>query len=79
MPLVGDIIGNSLTPIDFSYFPQTFTTAEAVYEIRTSEFDFKPQLITIKGSAKPQKVDVRQFYDETFQDIEGEGDESYDG
>lgn len=52
-PMHGDIIGNSLTPIDFSYFPQTFTTAEAIYEIRTSEFDFEPQLITVKGSAVP--------------------------
>ena len=36
----GEIIGMGKTPFSFIYTPQTFTTAEAVYEIRTSEFDF---------------------------------------
>ena len=54
----GDIVGNTLTPIDFLYNPQTFTTAEAEFEIRTSEFDFEPQILRVVGSAKPQKIDV---------------------
>jgi hypothetical protein len=29
--LAGDIIGNQSNPITFSYFPSTFTTAEAEY------------------------------------------------
>jgi hypothetical protein len=60
----GDIIGNATTDIAFSYNPSTFTTAEACFEIRTSEFDFKPQTIRITGSAQPQKVmiDQQQYF-----------------
>lgn len=39
-PMSGEIMGMGKTPFSFIYTPQTFTTAEAVYEIRTSEFDF---------------------------------------
>lgn len=41
-PVSGDIIGNQDTKITFTYSPTTFTTADAEFEIRTSEFDFKP-------------------------------------
>lgn len=60
----GDIAGNSKTPLTFTYKPTSFTTAEAEYEIRTSEFDFEPQVIRIIGNAVPQKVDIRadMFY-----------------
>ena len=61
-PVSGDIIGNGRTEINFNYNPSTFTTAEAMFEIRTSEFDFKPQTIRITGSAQPQKIDAQQFY-----------------
>jgi hypothetical protein len=49
----GDIIGNTNTQITFTYSPGTFTTAEAEFEVRTSEFDFTPQIIRIVGSALP--------------------------
>ena len=39
-PAVGDIIGNSSTQITFAFTPHSFSTAEAEFEIRTSEFDF---------------------------------------
>lgn len=39
-PMVGDILGNTKTEIQFTYNPATFTTADAEFEIRTSEFDF---------------------------------------
>ena len=39
-PIQGDILGNRDTPIEFTYAPHSFTTAEAHYEISTSEFDF---------------------------------------
>jgi hypothetical protein len=39
-PVSGDIIGNQNTEITFTYGPTTFTTADAEFEIRTSEFDF---------------------------------------
>jgi len=55
-PMVGDIIGNSETNLTFTYNPSTFTTAEAEFEFRTSEFDFTPQIIRIVGSALPQRV-----------------------
>ena len=41
-PMSGDIIGNQRTVLNFTYSPSTFTTAEAVFELRTSQFDFKP-------------------------------------
>ena len=41
-PMSGDIVGNSNTQITFTYNPSTFTTAEAEFEVRTSEFDFTP-------------------------------------
>jgi len=50
-PMSGDIVGNSNTEITFSYNPTTFTTAEAEFEVRTSEFDFNPQIVRIVGSA----------------------------
>lgn len=40
-PAVGDIIGNSNTQITFTYSPTSFTTAEAEFELRTSQFDFE--------------------------------------
>lgn len=39
-PMSGDIVGNQTTKITFNYDPKTFSTAEAIYEVRTSEFDF---------------------------------------
>ena len=39
-PAAGDIIGMTSTQVSFQYTPQTFTTADAVFELRTSEFDF---------------------------------------
>lgn len=40
--MMGDIVGNSETNLTFIYNPTTFTTAEAEFEFRTSEFDFTP-------------------------------------
>ena len=51
--LLGDIYGNQSNPITFTYNPTTFTTAEAEFELRTSEFDFEPQVVRIVGSAIP--------------------------
>ena len=51
-PMAGELFGMGRTPFSFIYTPQTFTTAEAVFEIRTSEFDFEPQAITIVGNAQ---------------------------
>ena len=42
-PASGDIFGMSHTSVAFQYTPQTFTTADAVFELRTSEFDYKPR------------------------------------
>lgn len=52
-PISGDILGNQKTEIAFLYNPSTFTTADAEFEIKTSEFDFKPQIIRVLGSAVP--------------------------
>lgn len=52
-PMFGDLLGNTKTQINFTYSPSTFTTAEAEYQIRTSEFDFQPQTIRLLGSAVP--------------------------
>jgi hypothetical protein len=52
-PMVGDIIGNTSTTLTFTYTPTTFTTADCEFEIRTSEFDFTPQVIRVLGSATP--------------------------
>ena len=52
-PANGDLYGNSNTQITFIYNPTTFTTADAEFEIRTSEFDFKPQVVRVLGSATP--------------------------
>lgn len=52
-PMSGDILGNQSNPITITYNPTTFTTADAEYQIKTSEFDFKPQIIQILGSATP--------------------------
>ena len=41
-PMSGDIQGNTATQLTFTYTPTTFTTADAEFEIRTSEFDFQP-------------------------------------
>lgn len=59
-------MGNANTQITFTYTPHTFSTAEAEFEIRTSEFDFKPQQIRVVGSSNPQKLDSQQnqFYGE---------------
>jgi hypothetical protein len=73
MPMAGDIVGLTDTPILFSYNPHSFTTAEAQFELRTSEFDFTPQIITVVGSAVPQKVNVQDFYDqEELEAIDGQ-------
>ena len=58
-PILGDIYGNSATNITFKYHPTTFTTAEAEFELRTSEFDFQPQMVRVVGSALPQTLDVQ--------------------
>ena len=52
-PMSGDIIGMKETELNFVYNPTTFTTAEAEFEFRTSEFDFAPTIIRIMGSALP--------------------------
>lgn len=57
-PMSGDIVGNTNTKILFTYTPSTFTTAEAEFEVRTSEFDFTPQIVRIVGSALPQQMNV---------------------
>jgi hypothetical protein len=49
--MTGDIVGNTKNFITVRYAPTTFTTAEAVFEFRTSEFDFQPYPIRIVGSA----------------------------
>ena len=73
-PMVGDIEGNKNTTLTFSYTPTTFTTADAEYEIRTSEFDFKPQIIRLLGSATPQRIDIRQkLYDQTVNESMEDG------
>lgn len=38
-PLQGEILGMQLTTIDFQYNPKSLTTAEALIQVRTSEFD----------------------------------------
>lgn len=52
-PTLGDIVGNSTTQITFTYTPHSFSTAEAEFEVRTSEFDFKPQRVRVVGSSNP--------------------------
>lgn len=74
-PRVGDIVGNQRTEIQFAYTPSTFTTADAEFEIRTSEFDFKPQIVRVLGSAVPQRLDVNQFYREGSEAMEDRPDE----
>ena len=52
-PLQGDILGMQMTPINFQYTPKTYTTAESVIKVRTSEFDSQDKLIRILGNAAP--------------------------
>lgn len=66
-PLMGDIPGLRMTTIDFTYNPRSYSTAECEIEVRTSEFDNKPKLIRIVGSAAPatgpvQQVDIASQY-----------------
>ena len=65
-PLCGDILGLQTTYIDFEYRPRTFATAECEIEIKTTEFDSKPQLIRVVGNAAPSqniaKTDVASLY-----------------
>jgi len=71
--VVGDIYGNQSNPVSFTYTPTTFTTAEAEFELRTSEFDFEPQVIRIVGSAIPQRLDSQQpFYPSVMEGTEGD-------
>jgi hypothetical protein len=51
--MVGDLIGNDLTSLTFTYAPTTFTTADCEFLIKTSEFDFVPQIVRVLGSATP--------------------------
>ena len=57
-PLQGDITGLQTTPIDFHYTPKTFTTAESLIKIRTSEFDSEDKFIRIIGNAQPANQTV---------------------
>ena len=43
----GDIHGMTDTELNFVYNPTTFTTAEAEFEFRTSEFDYSPVIIKV--------------------------------
>lgn len=63
-PIAGDIVGNQSTPIEFIYNPRSFTTAEAHFEVQTSQFDFEPQIIKVYGSATPQKVNVAEMMEQ---------------
>ena len=53
-PLIGDVLGLQTTSIDFTYTPNSFSTAEAEIEIKTTEFDSEPKMIRITGSAAPK-------------------------
>ena len=80
-PRQGDIVGNQCTEIQFTYTPSTYTTADAEFEIRTSEFDFKPQIVRVLGSAVPQRLDVSKFYNqnEAVEEVPDEMDASVQG
>ena len=39
-PACGDILGGSSTSVIFQFNPQSYTTGDAEFELRTSEFDF---------------------------------------
>ena len=56
-PLSGDIIGEQTTVINFEYLPKTLTTAECEIKVRTSEFDSKPKMVRIVGSAQSNLLD----------------------
>ena len=51
MPMAGDLIGMDVTSVEVHYTPQSYTTAQALYEVKTTEFDSKPMQIKIIGSA----------------------------
>ena len=57
-PMSGDIPGNSKTKIEINYFPRESTTAQAEFKFITTEFDSKPEIVKIVGSAQHTKVDV---------------------
>lgn len=52
-PMIGDIWGLETTLIDVTYSPQSFTTAEAVIRIKTTEFDSEYRYVRIVGNALP--------------------------
>jgi len=58
-PLAGEIVGLQTTQVEIIYTPSTFTTAEAVIKIRTTEFDSEQHTIRIVGSSQPVKLNVR--------------------
>ena len=65
-PLAGDIPGQQVTKLDFTYQPLTFATAEAEIQLRTTEFDSQPKVIRIVGSSAPfqgQPSDINREVD----------------
>ena len=66
----------SKTPVVFQYAPQTYTTADAVFELRTSEFDFQPQEIRLVGNADPQILDVQAYMANESMELPDENDSS---
>ena len=63
--MTADIKGLSKTDIEVVYTPTTYTTAEALIEFRTTEFDSKPVHTTIMASAAPTQTNVRKGMNES--------------
>ena len=59
-PLEGDIPGNSKTWIEITYIPRESTTAQAEFKFITTEFESKPEIVKIVGSAVHSQVNVQK-------------------
>lgn len=57
-PMSGEIKALSKTPIEILYRPSTNTTAQASFKLTTTEFNSKPCIVRVVGSAVPGTFNV---------------------
>ena len=74
-PMSGEIKALSKTPIELLYRPSTNTTASATFKLTTTEFNSKPEVVRVVGSATPGTFNVGATKDHI--EIEDYGYNSY--